>query len=249
MIQAEKPPLTFDELMSTPIDLSTFAMNRLKLNKITRADLVGPVFNLLKGTCKSCVKLEYNMDECYRALTYQLDWTNPEGHKHLVDMGKPLPLQDKKGRLTIPVEFFLNNDLKYLKVGSLERQYSFSITKTPAARRADQNLYKFKEGDFPDLRLNDIEDMLLLIAQNKLFNLEGDVIVDFVTAPTMFTRRIIVQNRVEDVQLDKSKKKRLMRVDEIHKFYDRTLQSVRNILHQRLQNFRLGYNKDMPLRE
>ncbi|GJR05151.1 hypothetical protein Tco_0528135 [Tanacetum coccineum] len=62
-------------------------------------------------------------------------------------------------------------------------------------------LYKFKEGDFLDLHLNDIEDMLLLIAQNKLFNLDGDVIVDFITALKMFTQEIIVKNRVEDVQL------------------------------------------------
>ncbi|GJU28014.1 hypothetical protein Tco_1166635 [Tanacetum coccineum] len=33
---------------------------------------------------------------------------------------------------------------------------------------------------------------------------------------------------------DKSKKKRLMRIDEIHKFCDGTLQSVRNILRKRL---------------
>ncbi|GJU41315.1 hypothetical protein Tco_1194272 [Tanacetum coccineum] len=134
MIQAEKPPLTFDELMSTPIDFSTFAINRLKLNKITRADLVGPVFNLLKGTCKSCVELEYNMEECYRALTDQLDWTNLEGHKSSVDMSKPLPLQDKEGRLTIPVEFFFNNDLENLQVGNKERTYSSSISKTPIAK-------------------------------------------------------------------------------------------------------------------
>ncbi|GJW91486.1 hypothetical protein Tco_0169039 [Tanacetum coccineum] len=254
MIQAEKPPLTFDELMSTPIDFSAFAMNCLKLNKIIRANLVGPLFNLLKGTCKSCVELEYNMEECYRALTDQLDGTNPEGHKSLVDMSKPLPQQDKEGRLTIPIEFFFNNDLEYLKEGNKERTYSSFITKTPAARytmegiedmiltlwspvkipmtrmllleyltrvekksgygyleeivvrRADRILYKFKEGDFPDLRLNDIEDILLLIAKNKLFNLEGDVIVDFVTTLKMFTRRTIVQNRVEDVQLDLSQR-------------------------------------------
>ncbi|GJT59384.1 hypothetical protein Tco_1002917 [Tanacetum coccineum] len=65
----------------------------------------------------------------------------------------------------------------------------------------EMKLYKFKEGGFSDLHLNDIEDMLLLIAQNKLFNLDGDVIVDFVTALKMFTRGIIVKNRVEDVQL------------------------------------------------
>ncbi|GJW19005.1 hypothetical protein Tco_0026441 [Tanacetum coccineum] len=101
MIQAEKPPLMFDELMST---------------------------------CKSCVELEYNMEECYRALTDQLDWINPKGHKSPVDMSKPLPLKDKEGRLTIPVEFFFNNDLEYLKARNLERKYSSSITKTPAAR-------------------------------------------------------------------------------------------------------------------
>nr|GEV27245.1 integrase, catalytic region, zinc finger, CCHC-type, peptidase aspartic, catalytic [Tanacetum cinerariifolium] len=242
MVQAEKPPLTFDELMSTPIDFLAFSMNRLKLNNITRADLVGPIFNLLKGTCKSCVELEYNMEECYRALTDQLDWTNREGHLHSVDMRKPLPLQDKKGRLVIPVELFFNNDLEYLRAGSSERKYSFSIIKTPAARaminmvskhkffstmrilsvvsvqvekrygygylkeiivrRANQKLYKFKEGDFPELHLNDIEDMLLLIAQNNLFNLDGDVIMDFVTALKMFSRGIILKNRVEDVHLD-----------------------------------------------
>ncbi|GKD00732.1 hypothetical protein Tco_1171006 [Tanacetum coccineum] len=42
------------------------------------------------------------MEKCYCALTDQLDWTNPEGHKSPVDMSKPLPMQDKEGRLTIP---------------------------------------------------------------------------------------------------------------------------------------------------
>ncbi|GKA80371.1 hypothetical protein Tco_0786967 [Tanacetum coccineum] len=113
---------------------NAFAMNRLKLDTITRADLVSPMFKLLKGTYKSCVELEKNMEECYRALTDQLDWTNPKGHKSLVDMSNPLSLQDNEGQLTIPVEFFFNNDLEYLKVGNSERTYSYSITKTPAAR-------------------------------------------------------------------------------------------------------------------
>nr|GEY36189.1 hypothetical protein [Tanacetum cinerariifolium] len=42
------PPLTFDELMSTPIVFSAFAMNRLGLTTLTREVLVGHVFNLLK---------------------------------------------------------------------------------------------------------------------------------------------------------------------------------------------------------
>ncbi|GJY45872.1 hypothetical protein Tco_0434935, partial [Tanacetum coccineum] len=63
MINAEKPPLTFDEFISKPIEFSAYAMNCLKLNKLTREVLVGPMFNQLKGTCKSCVELEYNMEE------------------------------------------------------------------------------------------------------------------------------------------------------------------------------------------
>ncbi|GJZ18369.1 hypothetical protein Tco_0554492 [Tanacetum coccineum] len=43
------PPLTFDELMSTPIDFLTFTMNHLGLTTLTREVLVGPMFNLLKG--------------------------------------------------------------------------------------------------------------------------------------------------------------------------------------------------------
>nr|GEW13552.1 hypothetical protein [Tanacetum cinerariifolium] len=265
MVQAENPPLTFDEMMITPINFFAYAINPLKLNKITKEVLVGPVFNLLK---------------------------------------------DKEGRLTILDEFFFNNDLEYLKSGNKERtamikrkskhevfstmmilsvvsvqvekKYGYGNLEEIVVRRADQKLYKFKKGDFSDLHLNDIEYMLLLIAQNKLFNLEGDVIMDFVTALKMFTRGIIIKNEIEDVQLgvesyqrklnltkpqrtcqhisvkephtpnydpsgiiykDKSKKKRLMRVDDINKFCDGTLQSVCNILRERLLNFKFGYNK------
>ncbi|GKA72211.1 hypothetical protein Tco_0778427 [Tanacetum coccineum] len=83
----------------------------------------------------------------------------------------------------------------------VEKRSVYGYLKEIVVRRADQKLYKFKEGDFSDLHLNDIEDMMLLITQNKLFNLDGDVIMDFVTSLKMFTRGIIVKNRVEDVQL------------------------------------------------
>ncbi|GKB97415.1 hypothetical protein Tco_0983552 [Tanacetum coccineum] len=71
--QAENPPLTFDELMRTPIDFSTYVMNNLKIDNLTQEHLVGPAFNLLKGTCRSRGKLEYHFKECYKAVTYRLD--------------------------------------------------------------------------------------------------------------------------------------------------------------------------------
>ncbi|GKB11882.1 hypothetical protein Tco_0845805 [Tanacetum coccineum] len=98
LANAEKPHLSFDDLMSTPIDFSGFAMNRLKISKLTKVDLVGPVYNLLKGTCKSCVELDYNMEECYRALSDQLDWNNPEGNRCPYDLSKPQPLHESERR-------------------------------------------------------------------------------------------------------------------------------------------------------
>ncbi|GJR28179.1 hypothetical protein Tco_1104411 [Tanacetum coccineum] len=71
--QAEKPPISFDKLMSTPIDFLTYVMNHLNIDNLTQDHLVGPVFNILKGTCRSRVELEYNIEECYKVVTDRLD--------------------------------------------------------------------------------------------------------------------------------------------------------------------------------
>nr|GEV12761.1 hypothetical protein [Tanacetum cinerariifolium] len=118
--------------MATPIDFSKFTMNHINLDKINKAYLVGLVYKLIKGTCKSSIELEYNMDQCYNALMNQLDWTNPKGDRCPYDLSKPLPLQGAPGHFTIPVDFLFNNDLEYLKTGNSERKYTTSITKTKA---------------------------------------------------------------------------------------------------------------------
>ncbi|GKF25821.1 hypothetical protein Tco_0081715 [Tanacetum coccineum] len=127
----------------------------------------------------------------------------------------------------VPVEYFFNNDLKYLQGGVSTMTYTTSITKTKTAqydlpsiedmapniwvpvkvirkhgygylkeiivRRFNNDLYRFKEGDFPRLRINDIEDMLLLVVQNQLTNLSGDDVSDFTIALRMFTRSLVIQ--------------------------------------------------------
>ncbi|GJW96178.1 hypothetical protein Tco_0177986 [Tanacetum coccineum] len=50
--------------------------------------------------------------------------------------------------------------------------YGYGHLEEIVVKRADKQLYTFKEGDFKRLHLNDIEDMLLLIVQNKLNILE-----------------------------------------------------------------------------
>nr|GEX73611.1 copia protein [Tanacetum cinerariifolium] len=68
-------------------------------------------------------------------------------------------------------------------------------------RRDDDKLYKFKECDFKRLRIQDIEDMLLLLVQGKMTNLTVEERFAFNVSLRMFTRSIIIQRRVEDLQL------------------------------------------------
>ncbi|GKC25439.1 hypothetical protein Tco_1027589 [Tanacetum coccineum] len=118
-------------------------------------------------------------------------------------------------------------------------------------RRDDDKLYKFKEGDLKRLRIQDIEDMLLLV-QGKLTNLTVKERLAFNVSLRMFTRSIVIQRRVEDLQLaystprgfiyqNKDKKNRLMRIDELHKFSDGTLDDVQIALNDRLKEIRMQY--------
>ncbi|GJZ52981.1 hypothetical protein Tco_0607866 [Tanacetum coccineum] len=116
---ADKPSKTFNELMSTPIDFSTYIM-------------LGLAVRLLKGTRINFAKLEYDFEECYKALSEKLDWDNPEGGNYPFDLTKLLPLVMNGNRQMVPVDYFFNNDLKYLQGGILTMTYTTSTTKTKA---------------------------------------------------------------------------------------------------------------------
>ncbi|GJV40168.1 hypothetical protein Tco_1418608 [Tanacetum coccineum] len=72
----ESPRESFDQLMDTPLDFSAFMMNQLKIDILTPELLAGPTLELMKGTCKSLVELEYFFEEVYKETTDQLDWCN-----------------------------------------------------------------------------------------------------------------------------------------------------------------------------
>nr|GEU94072.1 retrovirus-related Pol polyprotein from transposon TNT 1-94 [Tanacetum cinerariifolium] len=147
-------------------------------------------------------------------------------------------------------------------------------------RTDDDKLYKLKEDEFKRLRIQDIKDMLLLLVQGKLKNLTVKERFTFNVSLRMFTRSIIIQRCVEDLQLgvesyqkklnltrpdtyrsdlkrkeaytaysnprgviyqNKDKHNRLMRIDELHKFSDRTLNDVHTALDDRLKGIRMKY--------
>ncbi|GKA78177.1 hypothetical protein Tco_0784714 [Tanacetum coccineum] len=117
---------------------------------------------------------------------------------------------------------------------SVKKLHGYGHLEEIVVKRADQQLHKFKEGDFVDLHLNDIKDMLLLDVQHKLFHLNDSDIVDFIVALRMFRRSLIIKRCVEDLQLG---------------FSDRTLKTVHVELHHRIIDFCLGYNDTISRRK
>nr|GEW98451.1 reverse transcriptase domain-containing protein [Tanacetum cinerariifolium] len=211
---------SFNELMDTPVDFSNFLMNRLKVDTLTPELLAGPTYELMKGSCKSLVELKFFMEEVYKAMTDQLDWVNPEGQQYPHNLLKPLPLiSNSRGHRVIQFDHFINNDLEYLSWRCLKPQVYYFCHQDKGnrlqahqitVRRDDDKLYKFKEGDFKRLCIQDIEDMLLLFVQGKLTNLTVKERFAFNVSLRMFTRSIVIQRRMEDLQLGvKSYQKKL----------------------------------------
>nr|GFA41203.1 hypothetical protein [Tanacetum cinerariifolium] len=64
---------SFNELMDTPVDFLAFVMNRLKVDTLTPELLASLTYELMKGSCKSLVELEFFLEKVYKTITYQLD--------------------------------------------------------------------------------------------------------------------------------------------------------------------------------
>nr|GEZ12055.1 hypothetical protein [Tanacetum cinerariifolium] len=182
---------SFNELLDTPIDFSNFIMNRLGVDTLTPELLAGPTYKLMRGSCNSLTELEYHLEEVCKATTDQLDWINPEDYGHikwiedLVPHTKWIqePLNYDKHALWGVSHWgpkrqqfygFVVNQESALDVYSKRRIIAVTDLKIVewhnykhldwiSVRRDDDKIYKFKEGDFKRLRLQDIEDMLLLL--------------------------------------------------------------------------------------
>nr|GEV72740.1 hypothetical protein [Tanacetum cinerariifolium] len=151
---------------------------------------------------QNLTELEYHFEECYKAVTDQHDWNNPEGQEYPFDLSKPLLLIKDRGRQVVLVNYFINNDLEYLKVTHVKvmKWYDFGYSEEIVSKK-DYKLYKFMKG-----------------------------------------RRSSTGSRKlpEEAQY-KFKRNRLMRSDELYKFSDGKLTSVRSVLHEIDSNLRMDY--------
>ncbi|GJU21682.1 hypothetical protein Tco_1155024, partial [Tanacetum coccineum] len=89
--------------------------------KLSKADLEGSTFKVVRPFHDNNISLQLQMEECHLLLTDQFDLVNPEGHRVVPDVSKPLPLRGPLGQVTIQTQYFFNKDLEYLVSGDKGR--------------------------------------------------------------------------------------------------------------------------------
>nr|GEZ88264.1 hypothetical protein [Tanacetum cinerariifolium] len=279
---------SFNELLDTPLDFSNFIMNRLRVDTLTPELLAGPTYELMKGSCNSLTELEYHLEEplslipdnrgrrvipfahfINNDLEYLRGGASWRKYTTSVTKTKTAEYENIKWIEVLFYEFTVNRE-SALDVYSKRRIIAVTNLKIVewhnykhldwiSVRRDDDKIYKFKEGGFKRLRLQDIEDMLLLLVQGKLSNLTRrveDLQLGFesyqkklnLTKPDTYRSDLkrreaytTYSNPRGFIYQNKDKKNRLMRIDELHKFSDGMLIDVRNALDDRLKGIRMQY--------
>nr|GEW19003.1 hypothetical protein [Tanacetum cinerariifolium] len=256
---------SFNKLMDTPMDFSAFLITRLKVDTLTPKLLAGPTYELIKGSCKS---LQYphnllkplplipnsrgrrvipfdhfiNNDlEYLRGRASSRKYTTLVTKTKAADYGHIKWIED-----LVPRTMWIQEPRRIIVVTELKivEWHNYKHLDWITVRRNDDNLYKFKEGDFKRLHIQDIKDMLLFLVQGKLTNLT----VEERTKPDTYRSNlkhkeayIAYSNSRGFVYQNKDKQNRLMRIDELHKFSNGTLTDVRTTLDDRLKGIRMKY--------
>ncbi|GJS89461.1 hypothetical protein Tco_0772097, partial [Tanacetum coccineum] len=227
---ADKPSKTFDELMSTPIDFFAYIMNGLKITNLTQETMFGPAFRLLKGTRSNYAELKQRLvNMIFQALK---TWFQIHGFLLKFPM-----INMRYGESHIRE----NN-------AEVMRKHGYGYLKEIVVRRADNDLYRFKEGDFSHLRINDIEDMLLLRVEDLQLGVESYQKKINVTEPKTTKSGIRKRDLYTPYQypqgfiyVDNNGRNKLMRPDELYKFSDRTLTGLRTSLDDITKKIRMEY--------
>ncbi|GJT38228.1 hypothetical protein Tco_0938093 [Tanacetum coccineum] len=196
LAREERTRESFDELMDTPLDFSAFMMNRLKIDTLTPELLAGPTFELMKG----------------------------QQYPH--DMRKPLPLiPNSRGRQVIPFDHFINNDLAYLSdlvpntiwsevPVNYDKHALWGISHCGCKRQQFYGFAANRESardDYSKCRIIIVIKLQIVewygykhldwITVRKLININVKDCLAFGVSLRMFTRSIVIQRRVEDLQL------------------------------------------------
>ncbi|GJR41468.1 hypothetical protein Tco_1217152 [Tanacetum coccineum] len=239
---------------------------------MTLRDLEGPAFEIVKVFHPDVIHLQFQMEECHKLLTNQVDDTILRQRFYIDRFSSE---GDRRA---------VRTHMRILSVVRIEvfSMYGYNYMKKIVLRRADLKEYVIAERDFKYMYPSDFEDLYLLNLQGHLNHLSPEDKKILTTAVNLWTRNLVIRQRVEDFQLgiesyqtqlnltkprweatgfefkhdftvidspravifrDKYGVQMIMRFNEIHKFSDGTLQQIDEALDYRVKEFRINRNK------
>nr|GEV49888.1 hypothetical protein [Tanacetum cinerariifolium] len=143
-----------------------------------------------------------NLDWCRQASAEDQSIVQSSQHPEWFSQQQKPPTLDRDWNKTLPA---INESIqpRIIAVTKLKivEWHNYKHLDWITVQRDNDKLYKFKEGDFKRLRIQDIEDMLLFLVQGKLTNLTVKERFAFNVSLRMYTRSIVIQRLVEDLQL------------------------------------------------
>ncbi|GJX51652.1 hypothetical protein Tco_0278497 [Tanacetum coccineum] len=193
---------------------------RIGKEELSKADLEGPAFMMVKGFHENNISLQFQMEECHKLLTNQIDLVNPEGHRIVPDISNPLPLGGPPGKLDhLPKQDKVN----------LHNAVSLWTINIVIRKRME------------DLQLG------IKSYQTKL-NLEQPN-WDAYDFPFKEDYTIVFKPRAV-IYRDKDDNRKMMRIDKVHKFSDGTLTRIKEKLDFMVKDFKLfKFNKGIENRK
>ncbi|GJW54260.1 retrovirus-related pol polyprotein from transposon TNT 1-94 [Tanacetum coccineum] len=272
-LPAEERPATPELAWTIPFSSMSDVQNnwasalyyrQVNKTELTEANFKGQAYEVVKAFYPDVIHLQFQMEECHKMLTDQVDWTNPQRDQVRIDVNRPLPLGGPPGHVTIQTQFFFNKDLEYLRYGSKRSNPTLLISKIKAARYPDFGLellvpeqmwiddkfyidkhdsssrrkevrthmrilgvikikaystygydylseivlqtvdfkeHTIAEKDFKNLYPSDFEDLNLLLLQGHLDHLPSSNKQMLSTVVKLWTRNLVIRQRVKDFQL------------------------------------------------
>nr|GEU28726.1 hypothetical protein [Tanacetum cinerariifolium] len=235
--------------MDTPMDFSTFLMNRLKVDTLTPEPLAGLTYELMKGSCKSLVELKFFLKEVYKATIDQQDWVNPDGAS-----SRKYTTSISKTKATYYGHIKWIEDLvprtMWIQAVGYDKHALWGISHWGCKH---QQLYGFAVNwSLLTMSIQNVESSLSLNSRLRVEDLQLRVESYQknlnLTRPDMYRSDlkrkeayISYSNPRGFIYQNKDKRNRLMRIDELHKFSDGTLTDVRTALDDLLKGIRMKY--------
>ncbi|GJU79535.1 hypothetical protein Tco_1281900 [Tanacetum coccineum] len=190
------------------------------ITELKQQDLEGPAYEIVKVFHPNVIHLQYQMEECHNLLTDQVDESiikyNSGRPAFSISKIKAAYYPDVGLEQMVPDQMWIEEECKYdiaaiavrthmwiLSVVRIEvfSLYGYDYMKKIVLRRADLKEYTIVERDFKYMYPSDFEDLYLLNLQGHLNHLPPEDNKILTTAVNLWTRNLVIRQRVEDFQL------------------------------------------------